>query len=121
MIIPWCSSLSLRALLYPEAFFPDYEVSQLNGSLHKKPSSLTQTLASRLSDLWRHISKSRTDFEARPDRGLLGKSVLRHLNRFTNYVLKGVFGSLLISAVFPLLCLLVSGGSLLLAISGIYQ
>ena len=26
VIIPWCSSLSLRALLYPEAFFPDYEV-----------------------------------------------------------------------------------------------
>ena len=118
VILPWCSPFSFRALCYLNPFLPDYEVSQLNGSLHKKPSSLTQTLASRLSDLWRHISKSRTDFEAKPDRGLLGKSVLRHLNRFTNYVLKGVFGSLFISAVFPLSCLLVSCGSLLLAISG---
>lgn len=118
IVLPWCSPFSLRALFYLNPFLPDYEVSQLNGSLHKKPSSITQTLASRITDLWRHISKSRTDFEAKPDRGLLGKSVLRHVNRFTNYVLKGVFGSLLICTLFPLLCLFVSYGSLCLALSG---
>ena len=118
VVVPWCSPLSLRALLCPQPFLPDYEVSQLNGSLHKKPSSLTQTLTSRLCDLWRHISKSRTDFEAMPDRGLLGKSVLRHLNRFTNYVVKGLLGSLLICLVFPVACVLVSCCSLLLAAAG---
>ena len=118
VVLPWCSPLSLRALLCPQPFLPDYEVSQLNGSLHKKPSSLTQTLTSRLCDLWRHVSKSRTDFEAMPDRGLLGKSVLRHLNRFTNYVVKGLLGSLLICLVFPVACVLVSCGSLLLAAAG---
>ena len=118
VVLPWCSPFSLRALLCPHPFLPDYEVSQLNGSLHQKPSSLTQTLASRLRNLWRHISKSRTDFEAKPDRGLLGKSVLRHFNRFVNYIIKGVLGSLLISLVFPLLCLLVTYCSLFLALLG---
>ena len=81
VVLPWCSPFSLRAFFYLHQFMPDYEVSQVNGSLHKKPSSITHTLTSRLRSLWRHISKSRTDFEAKPDRGLLGKSVLRHFNR----------------------------------------
>ena len=81
IVVPWCSPVSFRALFSVHPFLPDYEVSQLNGSLHKKPSSLTQTLVSRLKNLWRHISKRRTDFEAMPDRSLLGKSVLRHINR----------------------------------------
>ena len=118
IVLPWCSPFSLRSLFYFHPFLADYEVSQLNGSLHKKPSSLTQTLASRLQELWRSVSKSRTDFEAKPDRGLLGKSVLRHFNRFINYVVKGVLGTVLISAVFPLLCLLISLTSLMLAVTG---
>jgi len=118
VVLPWCSPFSLRALFYLHQFMPDYEVSQVNGSLHKKPSSITHTLASRLRSLWRHISKSRTDFEAKPDRGLLGKSVLRHFNRITNYILKGFFGSIVISLVFPILCIIVSYGSLLLALLG---
>ena len=116
--LPWCSSFSLRALFYINPFLPDYEVSQLNGSLHKKPSSWTRTLASRLIDLWRHISKSRRDFEAEPDRGLLGKTVLRHINRFNNYVLKGFFGTCMICFGFPVVCILVSLGSLCLALLG---
>ena len=59
---------------------------------------------------------SRTEFESRPDRGLLGKSVLRHFNRLTNYVVKGALGSLLICTLFPLACIVVSYTSLLLAL-----
>ena len=116
VVLPWCSSLSLRALLYPDAFHPDYEVSQTSGALHPKPSSRTHTLASRLRALWLHVSKSRTEFESRPDRGLLGKSVLRHFNRLNNYVVKGVLGTLALCTVFPLACVLVSYTSLLVAL-----
>jgi len=49
---------------------------------------------------------------------LTAKSVLRHLNRFTNYVVKGLLGSLLICLVFPVACVLVSCCSLLLAAAG---
>ena len=59
---------------------------------------------------------SRTEFESRPDRGLLGKSVLRHFNRLTNYLVKGALGSLLICTLFPLACIVVSYTSLLLAL-----
>jgi len=39
---------------------------------------------------------------------MLGKSLTRHLNRFWNYVMKGVFGSLLLILVFPVLCVVTS-------------
>ena len=63
-----------------------------------------------------NIFYCRTEFESRPDRGLLGKSVLRHFNRFTNYVVKGALGTLLICTLFPLACIVVSYTSLLLAL-----
>ena len=63
-----------------------------------------------------YIFNHRTEFESRPDRGLLGKSVLRHFNRFTNYAVKGALGTILISTIFPLACIVVSYTSLLLAL-----
>lgn len=48
---------------------PDLELSQVNGTLFPRKSSLTPTLCSRLLVLWRHISKSRTHFETKPDTG----------------------------------------------------
>jgi hypothetical protein len=48
---------------------PDLELSQVNGTLFPRKSSLTPTLCSRLLALWRHISKSRTHFETKPDTG----------------------------------------------------
>nr|CAD7571824.1 unnamed protein product [Timema californicum] len=69
VVIPWCSPVSLRALLCVEPFMPDLELSQVNGTLFPRKSSLTPTLASRLLSLWRHISKSRTHFETKPDTG----------------------------------------------------
>ena len=47
MIIPWCSSLSLRALLYPEAFFPDYEVPSPKSNIIKSSkTNATKTSSS---------------------------------------------------------------------------
>lgn len=47
----------------------DLELSQVNGTLFPRKSSVTSTLCSRLNALWRHISKSRTHFETKPDTG----------------------------------------------------
>lgn len=69
IVLPWCSPVGLRALLLFEPFMPDLELSQVNGTLFPRKSSLTSTLASRLLSLWRHISKSRTHFETKPDTG----------------------------------------------------
>ncbi|PSN34108.1 hypothetical protein C0J52_14201 [Blattella germanica] len=69
VVIPWCSPVGLRALFCIEPFMPDLELSQVNGTLFPRKSSLTPTLCSRLLALWRHISKSRTHFETKPDTG----------------------------------------------------
>lgn len=89
VVLPWCSPVGLRALLNIEPFMPDLELSQVNGTLFPRKSSLTPTLTSRLISLWRHISKSRTHFETKPDTGFIGKGFTRHINRVWNYVVKG--------------------------------
>ncbi|XP_046394390.1 uncharacterized protein LOC124162073 isoform X1 [Ischnura elegans] len=116
VVIPWCSPVSLRALFQAEPFMPDLELSQVNGTLFPRKSSLTPTLCSRLLSLWRHISKSRTHFETKPDTGFIGKGLTRHVNRIWNYMLKGLIGTLTIMVVFPILCLVTSIGSLVIAL-----
>ncbi|XP_050538538.1 uncharacterized protein LOC126903976 isoform X2 [Daktulosphaira vitifoliae] len=116
IIIPWCSPVSLRSLFCSEAFFPDLELSQINGTLFPRKSSLTSTLFSRLNSLWRHISKSRTHFETKPDTGFIGKGMTRHINRFWNYLIKGIIGTLSMLILFPVICLLCSFGSLIIAL-----
>lgn len=69
ILVPWCSPLSLRALICIKPFMPDLELSQVNGTLFPRKTSITPTMASRLIELWRHISKSRTHFETEPDTG----------------------------------------------------
>ncbi|XP_037776345.1 uncharacterized protein LOC119573262 isoform X2 [Penaeus monodon] len=115
--LPLCSPVSLRALLCQDPFMSDFELSQVNGTVCPSKASLTPTLVSRLRMLWRHISKSRTHFETTPDTGFIGKGVTRHMNRAWNYVMKGIVGTLLLTTVFPLTCLLVSMGSMAIAIA----
>ncbi|XP_055949382.1 uncharacterized protein LOC129983778 [Argiope bruennichi] len=115
IIIPWCSPVSLRALFCIRPFIPDLEINQIDGTLYPRKSSLTHTLCSRLLLLWRHISKSRTEFESRPDTGFIGKGFSRHLNRLWNYFIKGALGTLLIVFFFPLICFSVSFLSLCVA------
>ncbi|XP_044008897.1 uncharacterized protein LOC122852871 isoform X2 [Aphidius gifuensis] len=115
--VPWCSRVSLRALLLVEPFTPDLELSQLNGTLFPRKSSQTPTLSSRLITLWRHISKSRTHFETEPDTGFIGKGMTRHINRLWNYGVKGLLGTICILFLFPIICILTSITSLIIAIS----
>ncbi|XP_063825249.1 uncharacterized protein LOC135074798 [Ostrinia nubilalis] len=110
VLVPWCSPISLRTLLCVRPFVPDYELSQVNGTLFPKRSSETQTMWSRLLKLWRHISKERTRFETEPDTGLLGKGLSRQANRVWNYGVVGGLGSLGLLLGFPLAAL---GGSAL--------
>ncbi|XP_051167467.1 uncharacterized protein LOC127285474 isoform X1 [Leptopilina boulardi] len=117
--VPWCSPVSLKALLLVEPFTPDLELSQLNGTLFPRKSSQTPTLYSRLTTLWRHISKSRTHFETEPDTGFIGKGMTRHINRFWNYGVKGLLGTLVILFIFPVVCILISFGSLFIALTAI--
>jgi hypothetical protein len=67
-------SLGLRALFSIKPFMSDLELSQINGTLFPCKTSVTPTMASRLLELWRHISKSRTHFESEPDTGTLSES-----------------------------------------------
>ncbi|KDR19062.1 hypothetical protein L798_06418, partial [Zootermopsis nevadensis] len=104
VVIPWCSPVGLRALFCVEP---------------PRKSSLTPTLCSRLLALWRHISKSRTHFETKPDTGFIGKGMTRHINRLWNYVVKGLLGTLGIILVFPLVCLVANCGSLAITATAI--
>ncbi|EEB13018.1 conserved hypothetical protein [Pediculus humanus corporis] len=119
IVIPWCSPVSFRALFSVEPFMPDLELSQVNGTLFPKKSSVTPTLCSRLSSLWRHISKSRTHFETKPDTGFIGKGMTRHLNRIWNYIIKGFFGTLAWATLFPIICIVISGVSIVIALSAV--
>ncbi|KAM7363338.1 uncharacterized protein ACRADG_000286 isoform 1-T1 [Cochliomyia hominivorax] len=117
ILVPWCSPVSLRALFCVKPFMPDLELSQINGTLFPRKTSITQTMASRLIELWRHISKSRTHFETEPDTGFIGKGFTRNLNRVYNYFVKGFLGTVVILFAFPLLCLACSLLSIMLAIT----
>lgn len=117
VVLPWCSPVGLRALFSVEPFMPDLELSQINGTLFPRKSSLTSTLTSRLISLWRHISKSRTHFETKPDTGFIGKGLTRHINRIWNYFIKGVFGTIGLVIVFPVVCLGVITSSMFIAIT----
>ena len=119
IVLPWCSPVGLRALLCIEPFMPDLELSQVNGTLFPRKSSITSTLCSRLITLWRHISKSRTHFETKPDTGFIGKGFTRHVNRIWNYLIKGLFGTIGLVLVFPLVCIFIILGSIFIGLTAI--
>ncbi|CAH0564403.1 unnamed protein product [Brassicogethes aeneus] len=119
IVLPWCSPVGLRALFCVEPFMPDLELSQVNGTLFPRKSSVTKTLTSRLISLWRHISKSRTHFETKPDTGFIGKGFTRHLNRIWNYFVKGLFGTIIIVIIFPLICIATILSSLFIALTSV--
>ncbi|KAL5274492.1 hypothetical protein ACFFRR_000922 [Megaselia abdita] len=117
ILVPWCSPLGVRALCCVKPFMPDLELSQINGTLFPRKASITQTLASRLIELWRHISKARTHFETEPDTGFIGKGFTRNMDRVWNYFFKGFLGTVLLLIGFPLICLITTVLSIFLAVT----
>lgn len=115
VLVAWWSPISLRALFSPTPIVPDYDLSQVNGTLFPKRSSETQSMSSRLLMLWRHVSKERTRFETEPDTGLLGKGLSRQANRIWNYGVVGGLGTILLLLIFPLMALCASLLSMLVA------
>lgn len=117
VVVPWCTPLSLRALIYEQPFYPQYILDAKTGVIKKDRASKTHTIMSRISILWSHIRQERKDFESRPDTGLLSKSMSRHFHRFVNYVLKGFFGTTLIVTVLPVAMIVVSITSIFMALT----
>ncbi|GAB6027230.1 hypothetical protein CHUAL_001518 [Chamberlinius hualienensis] len=118
VVIPWHSPVGVLALMTVPPFMPDFEPN-VEGDLVPRLSSVTHTMCSRLVALWRHISKSRTEFETRPDRGFVGRGFTRLLNRLWNYVVKGLLGTLGIVILFPMICVVLSLLSLTLACTAV--
>ncbi|XP_052685923.1 uncharacterized protein LOC128165435 isoform X5 [Crassostrea angulata] len=116
VVIPWYSPISIKALFWIKPFIPDIELSQIDGNLYLKTSSKTETFVSRFRALWLHVFNSRRKFEEAPDRGFLGKSFTRHINRIWNYFFKGTLGSILLTLTYPLMCI---GGSALSIIAAL--
>ena len=79
--------------------------------------SRTKTIKSKIDSLWNHVRQKRKDFESQPDTGLLPKTASRHIHRIVNYFLKGFIGTLIILLVLPITMVLVSTGSLFLAMA----
>ena len=77
--------LSVRALLSPRAYYAIRYPSP-------DPSSFTPTLTSRLRSFFNSLGQVRQDFEATPDRGLIGKSIQRFF-LVTYLTTKAVVGS----------------------------
>ena len=115
-MIPWCSPLSLRALIYSEPFYPDYILDNKSGVIKKDRNSRTKTVRSRIDDLWTHVQERRKDFESKPDTGLLPKSVTRHIHKFVNYVVKGFIGTIIILLTLPMAMAISSTLSIFLAL-----
>jgi hypothetical protein len=51
--------------------------------------------------------------------GFIGKGMTRHLNRLWNYGAKGLLGTLIILFVFPVVCVLASVSSLIIALTAV--
>jgi hypothetical protein len=73
--------LSFRALLYSQAFSAAHH------------DHMIPTLMSRLEQFWFALSEIRSNFEAEPDSGLIGKSIARIFLR-TYLMSKGLFGTI---------------------------
>lgn len=117
VFVPWYSPCGLRALFCIQPFMSDLELSQINGTLFPRKTSITRTMSSRLLDLWRDVSKSRSHFESSPDTGFIGKGITRNLNRVWNYGIKGFLGTVVIFILLPIVCIIITTVSLLLAVT----
>ncbi|CAD5123849.1 DgyrCDS12155 [Dimorphilus gyrociliatus] len=113
--IPFFSPVSITALVLWKKFYPKWVLNGETGTL-KRDSSPTQTLMSRMFKLWRHVFRSVENFELQDDTAFIEKNVQRPFNRIWNYGIKGALGTFLLFLTVPLICILSTLGSLILAI-----
>jgi hypothetical protein len=115
LVIPFVSALSFRALFSMRPYYPEKIVNKF-GQLEEDKNSKKLTFISRISALWRHVRISRKKFEDTPDKGLLGKGLTRIFNVIWNYLIKGFFGTISLVLIFPILCIMISTGSIVLGV-----
>ncbi len=116
LVIPFASPFSYRALFSYSPFYPEKTVNQTDGTLITDKNTKVLTYCSRLRSIWSNVRESRRKFELIPDKGLIGKSVSRFFNVIWNYGFKGALGSAGLTLIYPVLCLLISTGSLILGL-----
>ena len=116
LVIPFSTTYSYRALFSIAPFYPQRKL--INGKIETDHSvaSRVLTFASRFSAIWQHVKQSRNYFEQTPDKGLLGKSVSRIFNKIWNYIFVGTVGSILLTLVYPPMCIAISTASVGLAL-----
>lgn len=95
----------LRSLVGIEEFQPDKTIDSTTREFKSTGSKYT-TWFGRIVALWKHISKSRTDFESAPNEGFFGKGFVRPFNLLWNYICKGVVGTGIVFFGHPLLSVL---------------
>eukprot|EP00931_Biecheleriopsis_adriatica_P040170 TRINITY_DN22997_c0_g1_i1.p1 TRINITY_DN22997_c0_g1~~TRINITY_DN22997_c0_g1_i1.p1 ORF type:complete len:1035 (-),score=210.26 TRINITY_DN22997_c0_g1_i1:133-3177(-) len=98
--------LGLKAICSPSAFYPATTLNRKTGVLETDTDMKVESLLSRLAALWSGIFESRSRFEAKPDVGLLGKSITRLCNLTWNYLFLGFVGTTILLVFQPVLTLL---------------
>ena len=113
IVIPFCSKLSFRALFSISPFYPQKICNSETGDIisDMSRSNKTLTFISRIAAIWHHVFRMQRLFDDQPDRGLLGKSVIRIYYVIWNYFCKGFIGTLGLIVIYPALCLTISSVS----------
>ena len=108
IVAPFAGPTSFKALFYPKSSYPfGYK---LGADWKLYPENRITTFVGRLNSLYANVARSRRSFEAKPDTGILGKSVTRMLNVVWNYVFKGFVGTLALIATMPIINVTISTG-----------
>ncbi len=102
---------SAKSVFYPKPFIAAYMMDSKTKEILPDTHSETQTLVSNVANLWDNVSRSRTEFWASPDVGVLPK---RGVKNWTNWVWNYVFKGTLL----PLGFLCGQGGGFLLNTTG---
>ena len=115
-MIPFATTFSYRALFSIAPFYPEKKLNKGKIETDYSATSQVLTFVSRLSAIWKHVQVSRNQFERTPDKGLLGKSVSRMFNKIWNYIFVGSVGSVVLTLVYPPMCIAISTASVGLAL-----
>jgi hypothetical protein len=97
-------AFSLRSLVGIDNYYAGITVDRMSGSLI--PEHSRSTWFGRIAKLWSNIKTSRSSFEAKPDKGIIGKGITRIFNVLWNYGFKGVLGTLICMLFHPILAIL---------------
>jgi len=100
----WQGPFGLRSLWGFDKFHTSADINHNNGNIIKTDPH--KTWFGRMKDLWDNISRSRDEFERKPDTSILGKDFLRIINIVWNYGIKGGIGLPLIFFGQPFLVML---------------